>query len=127
MPIVRADQVFTDWDFTKDELAKIYRLAAGKTVSFPSDQGGRVDPGEWKERLLEDYGRGMKADELVGKYRCSRRTVFNVLAEERGQGVEGSRVRGWKKRGLSWREIGRIYKRSHEWARKMAESGQVTR
>ena len=55
----------------------------------------------------------------------SRRRGFQVLKEERGK-VEvkvevESRIRTWKENGLSWREIGRLYKKSHEWARRAAE------
>lgn len=125
MAIERAEVVFTRRRFSEDELARIFRAADGKTVCFPvPETRKKALSDEQVEDFLVGYARGKAVDELAGRFGISRRRGFQVLQEERVRGVEGSRVQGWKGKGLSWREIGRLYKRSHEWARGMAEESR---
>jgi hypothetical protein len=60
-----------------------------------------------------EYARGKAADELVAGTGVSMWTFFHRLAEERAK-FNSSRVQEWKSRGLSLREIGRFYGKSHE-------------
>lgn len=117
MAIVRAKQVFNaEAGFTEEEIARINQAGAGKTVAF-----GRISNSELlisnqrgNEAMLEEFARGKTADELVAGSGMSRRQFFYLLKKERAEGLKGSRVEEWKRRGLSLREIGRLYGMSHE-------------
>jgi len=127
MAIVRADQVFNaEAGFSPDELVRIGTAAAGRTISFRRVQSpeSRVQSAEVAERMLTEFARGKTAEEVSKAHGMSRRRFFYVLKRSRDQGIEGSSVRRWKERGLSWREIGRLLGISHEAARQAA--GETT-
>ena len=110
---------FTEKDFSPDELARISRVAAGRTVHFPARSNGESrlpDP----EAVLERYARGATARALAEELNASERWIYKVLSQERGR-CSSIRVRHWRSCGLSYRQIGRLCRRSHEACRQMAE------
>jgi hypothetical protein len=119
MAIVKAETVFrAEAGFTGDELQRIMAAGAGRTVQFAARER---DGQDGREAILLGYARGESADELAARLGCSRRTVFNQLKEERDRGLGQPRLQEWRAKGLSWREVGRLYRVSHEAARKAGE------
>jgi hypothetical protein len=125
MAIVKAEAVFNlGAGFSADELVRIRAAGAGKTVSFPKEDGpggpGGCDERPRTDELLAEYAMGATADELAAKHGMSRRQVFYELKAERLEGSKVERLKEWRGRGLSWRELGRLLGKSHEAVRQMA-------
>ena len=122
MAIVKAETVFTTAaGFTAEELERIGTAAEGKTVAFPKGAGGEGRGTRDEEAMLTEFARGKTGEEVAKAHGMSRRQVFYLLRKERAEGLKGSRVEEWKGRGLSLREIGRLYGKSHEAVRQMGE------
>lgn len=121
MPIVRADQVFsTAAGFTASELERIWKAAAGRTLSFSPPAESPDERAARQDELLAMYARGATTAEVAGKAGVSQRQVFRLLAATRDEGLSPARAATWRSVGLSWRELGRLYGISHEAARQAA-------
>ncbi len=105
----RAGDVFKD--FPDDIKNKIFEAAAGKLVYFPKIQKKRFNN---KEEVLIKYAKSKKSYSQIGeKLGVSKVRIFQIIDQERKQ-FSKERVEYWKSRGLSLREIARLFKKSHE-------------
>jgi hypothetical protein len=117
MGIVKAETVFNAGSgFSEEEIGRVMAAGAGRTISFRRVQSpeSRVQSAEVAERMLTEFARGKTADEVAKKNGMSRRQVFYALKRERAEGLNAERLKSWQDRGLSLREIGRLYGKSHE-------------
>lgn len=128
MAIVKAEAVFNlAAGFTEEEVGRIMTAGAGKTISFRRVQSpeSRVQSSELRERILTEFARGKTAEEIAGAHGMSRRQVFYLLKKERDEGMKVERLKRWQALGLSLRELGRLFGKSHE-AIRQAVGGQET-
>jgi Mor family transcriptional regulator len=104
----RAEDIFRD--FPNDLKSKIFAVAAGKLIYFPKIKSNqrRLD----QEKVLIKYASGKNSyGELGEELGVSKVRICQIVNQERTQ---FSRVEHWKNKGLSLREIARLYKKSHE-------------
>jgi len=125
MAIVSAAEVFSQAaGFSAEEIARILAAGAGRTVAFGRSQKAEVrrQKAEATERALVEFAKGKTGEEAAAAGGMSRRSLFHELKRIRDRGIEGSRdrVAEWRAKGLSWREVGRLFGVSHEKARQMA-------
>ena len=110
----RADDVFKD--FPDDVKSKIFAVAEGKLVYFPKNQNKKQIQDQ-KEVLIR-YAQSKKSYSQIGdEYGVSKVRIFQIINQERKQ-FSRERVEYWKNRGLSLREIARLFRKSHERVRR---------
>ena len=113
----RAGDVFKD--FSDDIKNKIFAAAEGKLVYFPKIQNKRQFNN--KEEVLIKYAKSKKSYSQIGEeLGVSKVRIFQIIDQERKQ-FSKERVEYWESRGLSLREIARLFKKSHEWVRQTQE------
>ncbi len=113
----RAGDVFKD--FSDDIKNKIFEAAAGKLVYFPKIQNKKRFNN--KEEVLIKYAQSKKSYSQIGdELGVSKVRIFQIIDQERKQ-FSKERVEYWKSRGLSLREIARLFKKSHERMRQITE------
>ena len=111
---IRAEDIFKD--FPDDVRSRIFEMAQGKLVYFPKIQNKRRYS---KEEVLMKYAQSKKPYSQIGdEYNVSKVRIFQIIDQERRKFSEG-RIKYWKTRGLSLREIARLFKKSHEAIRQM--------
>lgn len=107
---IRAKDVFKD--FPDDFKLKIFEAAQGKLVYFPKIQNKRQFNN--KEEVLIKYTKSKKSYSQLGEeLGVSKVRIFQIIDQERKQ-FSKERVEYWKSRGLSLRDIARLFKKSHE-------------
>lgn len=106
----RAEELFKD--FPDDVKSKIFEAAQGKLVYFPKNQNKKQIQDQ-KEVLMK-YAQLKKSYSQIGdEYGVSKVRIFQIINQERKQ-FSKKRVEYWKNKGLSLREIARLFKKSHE-------------
>ncbi len=113
----RAEDVFKG--FPDDVKSKIFEAAQGKLVYFPKIQNNKRFNN--KEEVLIKYAKSKKSYNQIGEeLGVSKVRIFQIIDQERKR-FSKERVGYWKSRGLSLREIARLFKKSHEWVRQTQE------
>lgn len=114
----RADELFKD--LPNDMKLRIFEIAKGKMVYFPknADKKQLTDKKEMLIRYAADKKRSYS--EVGKEFNISKMRVCQIVNQEREK-FSKERVRYWKRRGLSLREIARLFKKSHERVRQMVE------
>lgn len=88
---------------------KIFDIAAGKLVYFPAaSQKEPVD----RVTVCEGYAKGKSFGEVADQFRISRARAWQIVKQERAV-YSKDRSRFWQERGLSLRQIARLFKKSH--------------
>lgn len=106
----RAEDVFKG--FPDDVKSKIFEAAQGKLVYFLKIQNKRQFNN--KEEVLIKYAKSKKSYSKIGEeLGVSKVRIFQIIDQERKR-FSRERVEYWKSRGLSLREIARLFKKSHE-------------
>jgi len=111
----RAEEVFKD--FPNNIRSKIFTAAEGKLVYFPKNQNKKqvVD----QEEVLIKYAQSKKSYSQLGdELDVSKVRIFQIVSHERKK-FSKERVEHWRRRGLSLREIARLFKKSHERVRQV--------
>lgn len=104
-------------DFPDGQKSKIFAAAEGKLVYFPKNQNKKqiID----REKVLLRYAQSQKSYNQIGdESGVSKVRIFQIINQER-QNFFKKRIEYWKNRGLSLREIARLFKKSHETVRQM--------
>jgi len=112
---IRAEEIFKNLpDHIK---SKIFTVAQGRLVYFPKIQNKRQFNN--KEEVLIKYAKSKKSYSQIGEeLGVSKVRIFQIIDQERKQ-FSKERVEYWKNRGLSLREIARLFKKSHERVRQL--------
>jgi predicted DNA-binding protein YlxM (UPF0122 family) len=106
----RAEDVFKD--FSSDVKSKIFEAAQGKLVYFPKIQNKRQFNN--KEEVLIKYAKNRKSYSQIGdELGVSKVRICQIVNQERKQ-LSNERIKYWGNKGLSLREIAKLYKKSHE-------------
>ena len=106
---VKADEVFKDLpDNTKDE---IFKLAAGKVVYFPKNQG--KTPLDHEQICIKYANLKRTYEDIAEENGLSKMRICQIIKEERGRYSE-ERIKFWKNQGMSLRGIAKLFKKSHE-------------
>jgi DNA-binding CsgD family transcriptional regulator len=113
----RAKDVFKG--FPGDVKSKIFEAAQGKLVYFPKIQNKRQIIN--KEEVLKKYAKGKSYSEIGNGVGVSKVRIFQIVNQER-ENFSKERVEYWKNRGLSLREIAKLFKKSHESVRQTQEN-----
>ena len=92
--------------------SKIFAMAEGKLVYFPKNQNKKQRVNQ--EEVLMRYAQSKKSyGQLGDELGVSKVRVFQIVSQERKK-LSKERVKYWKNRGLSLREVARLFKKSHE-------------
>lgn len=106
----RAEEIFRD--FPDDVRLKIFKAAEGKLVYFPKSKDGsqKIE----SAKVILDYAvKGKSYDKIAEEINTNKMRICRIVNYERKQ-FSKERIEYWKSRGLSLRDIARLYKRSHE-------------
>lgn len=113
----RADKIFKD--LPNEVKQKIYSLTEGKLVYFPRNHTKRssID----RDKVLIQYARGKRSyNQIGGQLGVSKVRICQIVNQEKER-FSRERVEHWQSRGLSLREIAKLYKKSHERVRQIIE------
>lgn len=110
----KAEEIFKD--FPDNIKSKIFAAAEGKLVYFPKNKNKKSLN---QEQVLIKYAKSRDSYEKIGsELGVSKVRIFQVIKQERLR-LSKERVEYWKDRGLSLREIAKLYKKSHERVRQI--------
>jgi DNA-directed RNA polymerase sigma subunit (sigma70/sigma32) len=113
----RAEDIFRD--FPSNLKSKIFAATEGKLVYFHKKNNNqqKID----REKALVTYVSSKRSySELGEELGVSKVRICQIVNQERRK-FSRERVEYWENRGLSLREIGRLYKKSHERVRQIAD------
>lgn len=111
----RAEDIFKD--FPQNIKSEIFAAAAGMLVYFPKNKDERVVIN--KEQVLIQYAKSKKTYNQIGnKLGVSKVRICQIVGQERIE-FSKEKIEYWKRKGLSLRDIARLFKKSHERVRQM--------
>jgi DNA-directed RNA polymerase sigma subunit (sigma70/sigma32) len=111
----KTEEIFKD--FPDNIKFKIFAAAEGKLVYFPKNQNKKQIINQ--EEVLIKYAQGKKSYNQIGEeLDVSKVRVFQIVDQERKR-FSKERIEYWKNRGLSLREIAKLFKKSHERVRQI--------
>lgn len=108
----KAEEVFKE--LPEDVKKKVFKIAEGKVVYFPKQNNNRKNVDRLE--ICENYARGDSYSKIGDGLGLSKMRICQIVNQER-QNFSKERVEHWKNRGLSLREIARLFKKSHETVR----------
>lgn len=104
----RASEVFKE--LPNEIKEQVFQMGARKLVYFPT--GDPRKPVE-KTAVCKRYAEGLSFAKAGSEFSISRERAFKIVAEERAV-FSKDRTRYCRDRGLSLRQITRLFKKSHE-------------
>ncbi len=110
----KAEEVFKE--LPEDVKKEVFKIAEGKVVYFPKQNNNRkkID----RMAVCESYARGDSYSKIGDALGLSKMRICQIVNHEREKfSKEG--VEHWKSRGLSLREIARLFKKSYERVRQL--------
>ncbi|MBA7525565.1 hypothetical protein ES705_17717 [subsurface metagenome] len=115
---IRVEEIFKD--FPDDFKSKIFAAAQGKLIYFPKIQNKRQFNN--KEEVLIIYAKSKKSYSQIGdEFGVSKVRIFQIINQERKR-FSREKIEYWKSRGLSLRDVARLFKKSHENIRQSVKS-----
>lgn len=99
--------------------SKIFAAAEGKLVYFPKNK--KKTQIQDQQNVLTRYAQSKKSYNQIGdEVGVSKVRIFQIIDHER-KSFSRERIIYWKSKGLSLREIARLFKKSHERVRQVFE------